>query len=134
MIVDDLDPFSALAPHKANAPLIIDPDAVLPARSDLFVLLFVGRIIYEDDSTASMRRTVADDTIPAPIYCRTRGTEFQWPNIGRADRSPPNPLSHPAVAIARLGEVLARPQRSFLSLRKSACPRDRRDPEKAEWF
>jgi hypothetical protein len=31
VIIDDLDPFGALAPHKADAPLVIDPDAVLSA-------------------------------------------------------------------------------------------------------
>jgi len=31
VVIDDLDQFGAVTPHEANPPLIIDPDAVLPA-------------------------------------------------------------------------------------------------------
>src|ERR1700730_2971500 len=44
MVVDDLDIMSVpVAPHKAHAPLIIDPDRVLPAQIPLQSLQTVGR-------------------------------------------------------------------------------------------
>ena len=43
MVIDDLDPFGATAPNEANVPLIIDPDAVLPATFSLQRLKAIAR-------------------------------------------------------------------------------------------